>query len=193
VHRTANRRLRLTLLAAAVLAAAVAGFLAWGPIGLGSGPLSAGGGGDYGIDPNLAPLAVLDPVSAGHSGAVIDSVSLTGGDYPAPHVTAIRAAPADIQCAGFLPIHGGNESLFGAYCLHPGDLHALLGRPIPAPVGGWPGVTMVLEVAPPPASGCWEITALVIHYHVGIRHYTRTAPKEVGVCRSPALAQLLNP
>jgi hypothetical protein len=83
-------RLWLTLLAAAVLAAVVAGFLAWGPIGLGRGPLSVGGGADYGHDPNLSPLAVLDSMNAGDTGAVIDSVSLTGGRYPAPHVTAIR-------------------------------------------------------------------------------------------------------
>jgi hypothetical protein len=52
--------------------------------------LSVGGGADYGHDPNLSPLAVLDSMNAGDTGAVIDSVSLTGGRYPAPHVTAIR-------------------------------------------------------------------------------------------------------
>ena len=197
MKRTTNRsisgRLWLTVLAAAVLAAVVAGFLAWDPIGLGSGPLSVGGGADYGRDSDLAPLAVLDPVSAGHAGAVIDSVSLTGGRYPAPHVTAIRAAAAHAQCAGFLPIHGGDQSLFGAYCFQPGYLHALLGHPIPAQSGGWPGVTMILEVAPPGPKGCWEITALVVRYHVGVRHYTLTAPKEVAVCQSAAKIKRLMP
>src|SRR6266498_4578246 len=77
-------RLWRTLLAAAALAAPVGAFLAWGPIGLGNGPLSVGGGADYGPDPKLAPLAVLDPVEAGGTGAVIDSVALVGGSYPAP-------------------------------------------------------------------------------------------------------------
>src|SRR6266496_2880516 len=80
-------RLWRTLLAAAALAAAVGAFLAWGPIGLGNGPLSVGGGADYGPDPKLAPLAVLDPVEAGGTGAVIDSVALVGGSYPAPRRT----------------------------------------------------------------------------------------------------------
>lgn len=190
--RRVSGRLWLTLPAAAVLAAVVAGFLAWGPIGLGPGPLSVGGGADYGFDPNLVPLAVLDPVSAGHSGAVIDSVALTGGfEYPAPHVTAIRAA-AYTQCGGFLPIHGGGQTLFGS-CFKPEDLHILLGHPIPVRSAGSPGITMILEVAPPGSRGCWEITALIIRYHVGIRHYTQTAPKEVAVCRSRAQVMRLLP
>lgn len=191
--RRIPRRLWPILLAAAALAAAVAAFLAWGPIGLGSGPLSVGGGGDYGPDPNLVPLAVLDSVDAGDTGAVIDSVALVGGRYPAPHLTAVRAA-ANTACAGFLPIHGSDEALIGG-CFKPGDLHALLGRPIPArsavigpPTPGLeePGITMILEVTPPGSRGCWEITALVVHYHVGIRHYTQTAPQEVLVCRTEA-------
>ena len=179
------RRLWLTLAAATllVLAAVVAGFLAWGPIGLGPGPLTVGGGGSYGPDRNLAPLAVLDPVSAGHTGAVIDSVPLTGGNYyPAPHVTAIRAA-ADTVCSGAIPIRGGEESLLGG-CFQPRDLHVLLGRPIPAQIMGLRGITMILEVTPPPPRGCWEIAALVVRYHIGIRHYTQKAPKEVAVCQS---------
>ena len=188
-----------TLLAAAALAAAVGAFLAWGPIGLGNGPLSVGGGADYGPDPNLAPLAVLDPVDAGGTGAVIDSVALVGGSYPVPRLTAIRAAP-NTACAGALPIHG-DESLLGS-CFKPGNLHALLGRPIPkqsaliglpAPGLEEPGITMILEVTPPGPRGCWEITALVVHYHVGIRHYTQTAPKEVLVCRTEAKVKLVSP
>src|SRR6266498_1032328 len=172
-------RLWRTLLAAAALAAAV--------------------GADYGPDPKLAPLAVLDPVEAGGTGAVIDSVALVGGSYPAPRLTAISAAP-NTACAGVLPIHG-DEALLGS-CLKPGDLHALLGRSIPeqsaligSPAPGLeePGITMILEVTPPGPRGCWEITALVVHYHVGIRHYTQTAPKEVLVCRTKAMVKLVSP
>lgn len=187
------------MLAAAVLAAAAGAFLAWGPIGLGNGPLSVGAGADYGADPNLAPLAVLDPVDAGSTDAVIDSVHLTGGRYPAPRITAIRAAP-NTACAGVLPFHG-DESLFGS-CFKPADLHTLLGRSIPqhsaligppAPGLEERGITMILEVTPPGPRGCWEITALVVHYHVGIRHYTQTAPKEVLVCHTEAQVKLVSP
>lgn len=187
------------LLGAAILAAAVGAFLAWGPIGLGNGPLSVGGGANYGADPSLAPLAVLDPVDAGDTGAVIDSVALVGGGYPAPRLTAIRAAP-NTACSGPMPIRG-DESLLGS-CFKPGDLHALLGRPIPrqsaligppAPGLMEPGIAMILEVTPPGPRGCWEITALVIHYHVGIRHYTQTASKEVVICRTEAQVKLVAP
>lgn len=158
-----------------------------------------GGGADYGPDPNLVPLAILDSVDAGDTGAVIDSVALVVGRYPAPHLTAIRAA-ANTACAGVLPIHGDDEALIGG-CLKPGDLHALLDRPIPSrsvliglPAPGLeePGITMILEVTPPGPRECWEIAALVVHYHVGIRHYTQTAPKEALVCRTEAEVDLLS-
>jgi hypothetical protein len=39
-----------------------------------------------------------------------------------------------------------------------------------------------LEMSPPKAGGCWVLTGLVVHYHIGIRHYSATEPLSTIVC-----------
>ena len=43
---------------------------------------------------------------------------------------------------------------------------------------------LVAEVAPPGAGRCWTVKAIAVHYRVGIRHYTATAPEAGAVCGS---------
>jgi hypothetical protein len=51
--------------------------------------------------------------------------------------------------------------------------------------GDDPGVDMVIKVGPPESrNGCWAATAIVVHYHVGIRHYTVTSTNLFAACRT---------
>ncbi len=44
---------------------------------------------------------------------------------------------------------------------------------------------MVIKVAPPGSrGGCWTATAIVVHYHVGIRHYTVTSTDVFAACQT---------
>jgi hypothetical protein len=38
------------------------------------------------------------------------------------------------------------------------------------------------EVAAPRAGTCWVMTEIVVHYHVGITHYSATGPYQLAVC-----------
>ena len=116
--------------AAAVVLAAAGAFLAWGPVGLGSGPLRVALA-DAGQDMSFAPrqnwglFIMLDPRRAA---AVIDQVTVRGGDgYPAPHVLGLWA-DRDETCAGTWPWQG-SQSLRRS-CAR-GGLTRLTGRRFP--------------------------------------------------------------
>jgi hypothetical protein len=48
---------------------------------------------------------------------------------------------------------------------------------------------MILKIGPPVGpSGCWTLTAIVVHYHVGIRHYTLTSTADFAACKTAAQA-----
>ena len=42
------------------------------------------------------------------------------------------------------------------------------------------------EVAAPRPGTCWVMTKIVVHYHVGIRHYSATDPYQLAVCSDSA-------
>jgi hypothetical protein len=159
---------------------AVAGaLLLWGPIGLGNGPLSAvsvAGGQILGQGSQAWGLVI--PVFPGSSGVVIDQVTLLGGDgYPAPNVLAIGAVYGGPgACGGAAPWRGPESILNG--CSNPGGVKPLIGASLPA------GDQMVVKIGPPGSSGCWVATSLVIHYHVGIRHYAATIGETFAACRT---------
>ena len=44
-------------------------------------------------------------------------------------------------------------------------------------VGSRHGPALVIEMARPSATQCVVLTAIVVRYHVGIRHYTATVPQ----------------
>jgi hypothetical protein len=44
------------------------------------------------------------------------------------------------------------------------------------------GFPAAAEIAAPRPGTCWVMTEVVMHYHVGIRHYTATEPSQIAVC-----------
>jgi hypothetical protein len=159
-------------------------FLLWGPIGLGSGPLTVyapSGGGILG--PRDQDRGLVVGIQAGTSRAVIDQVTVIGGaGYSGPHVLSVLEAPIrDGQCAGTFPWEGPEKLLSDCGI---GGLHRIAGVPLP---GNNPGVNMIIKIGPPAGpSGCWTVTAIVVHYHVGIRHYTVTNTNDYAECKTAA-------
>ena len=175
-------------LAAALLA--VGAFLAWGPVGMGSGPLSVASlDASQVLGTKVQPWGLFIELDAGQSGAVIDRVTLLGGrGYRPPRVIALWA-DSDEECGGMFPWRGQTSILRSCA---PGGLTQLLGKAVPAvsvaaPDGvdhRYPGIAAVVEVGPPGPGGCWVVTSVVIHYHVGIRHYATTTPETLAACET---------
>jgi hypothetical protein len=183
--RRSRRRVLGRWLAAAMIAGlAAAAFVVWGPIGLGSGPLTVyGPSGGQILGPRNQAWGMMVPVLAGESGAVIDQVTVAGGDgYRGPRVLSIlEVADRPGQCGGTFPWEG-SQSILSTCAI--GGLHRLIGIRLP---GDNPGVIMVIKVGPPASgSSCWTVTAVAVHYHVGIRHYTVTSPGNFAACKTAA-------
>ena len=180
------------LVAAALLV--IAAFLRWGPIGLGNGPLALQMGALQGsTEQRQGPVGFTIPLyNSSHSQAVIDELSLVGGTrYAGPRLLHLAVLTTSL-CGGAWPAHPSGDG-FRMAC--GGPYHGpLIGRPIgftftrPVPAG-FPGAA---EVAGPPPGGCWVMTKVVIHYHVGVRHYTATDAYELVVCGKNASTQTAN-
>ena len=186
---------RRRLAAALLLVLAAASILAWGPIGLGNGPLSAASNGtEGGPDPGRQPLAVFIPLSnAGHSPAVLQSIQLIGdaAGYPGPQVFATRAlAFAAPHCFGAYPVKRIRPRLIVPVCSMT-DLRPLSGASVPFSTGPHLLVEAMAEVRPPARGGCWVLTTVVVHYRVGIRRYAASGPDQVVVC-GPAAGSRVN-
>jgi hypothetical protein len=159
--RSRRGRLGRWLALAVIASLAAAAFVAWGPIGLGSGPLavSAPGGGQI-LGLRNQAWGIMVPIEAGGSRAVIDRVTVAGGDgYGGPRVLSIlEVAGRPGQCGGTFP---------------------------------WNGPESILNTCAPPVSGssCWTLTAVAVHYHVGIRHYTVTSAADFAACKTAAQEQ----
>jgi hypothetical protein len=135
------------------------------------------------LGPQNQAWGMMVPVLAGGSGAVIDQVTVAGGDgYRGPRVLAIlEVASRPGQCGGTFPWNGPGSIL--STCAI-GGLHRLIGVRLP---GDNPGVVMVIKVGPPVSgSSCWTETAVVVHYHVGIRHFTVTSAGDFAAWRTAA-------
>ncbi len=193
LRRLSRHHRRLIAWVAAVILV-VGAFLRWGPIGLGGGPLALnmGGGTQTNIEQRQDPVGFTIPLyNSSHSPAVIDELRLVGGTkYAGPQVLRLAVLSTSL-CGGAWPAHSSGDG-FRMGCSGP-YVGPLIGRAIgftftrhvPA---GFPGAA---EVAGPPPGGCWVMTEVVIHYHVGIRHYTATDPYELAVCsRGTPTAQL---
>jgi hypothetical protein len=185
--RSRRGRLGRWLALAVIASLAAAAFVAWGPIGLGSGPLavSAPGGGQI-LGLRNQAWGIMVPIEAGGSRAVIDRVTVAGGDgYGGPRVLSIlEVAGRPGQCGGTFPWNGP-ESILNTCAI--GGLHRLIGLRLP---GDNPGVVMVIKVGPPVSgSSCWTLTAVAVHYHVGIRHYTVTSAADFAACKTAAQEQ----
>jgi hypothetical protein len=169
----------------------VGAFLLWGPIGIGNGPLSvqmSATEGNVAQDPT--PVGFILPMyNSGHREAVVDGVELIAGThYPGPrllHLGVVSTAicggawPARTTASGFVMIGCGGAS------------HAsLIGYAIPYIHGISPGYPAAAEVTGPRPGGCWVLTEVVVHYHVGVRHYTATDRYQLVVCAKNAAARM---
>lgn len=171
------RRRRIIAMAAGLLL--VGAFLVWGPIGLGNGPLSAPAvSGQFGsVDATSQPTVyVASLVNAGGSAAVVDGVTvISAPGYPAVHVMSVRVARASsFGCIDNGPVSGV------AACARPpflGSAGFAVGAGANLKPGNRHGPALVIEMAAPPAARCVVLTAIVLHYHVGIRHFTATVPQ----------------
>jgi len=170
----------------AIVVAVIIGLaaLAWrGPIGIGNGPLSvpSASGGSYGGGGAAGqPFVYVVPLfnSSGPT-AVIDSVDvISAAGYPAIRVRSVRVGRyAGYNCTDLGPV----RSLTG--CVQPA-LAPVTGYDVPAaqPTDAH-GPGLVIELAGPAATQCAVLTKIVLHYHVGIRHYAGSYPQgTVSIC-----------
>lgn len=189
----ARRRWHWAAAGVALLAAAGA-FLIWGPIGFGDGPLSLAQGGSVGnLVSGRSLLAIFMPArNTGNGAATIDSVRLTGATgYPVPQVITLHltgAGPNGVGlCGGSWPVRATQPRLQVADGCPARDLGPLPGRSIgPSDTQ----ISVVAVVRPPVRGGCWAVSAVVVRYHVGIKHWTATSPAEFAACASTSQALL---
>ena len=172
--------------ASATALAAVGALLAWGPIGLGNGPLwlPTASGGTYGWSQQRTGSAayVLPLGNHGQSAAVIDSIGLTyrQGFTPPVVLKALIGHMTGYGCTALGAVSGSQPVMAG--CVQP-DLRVATGATIPAGTYLLSGRSrkhqpaLVLELGGPGPRQCWDITSIVVHYHVGIRHYSGTFPQ----------------
>jgi hypothetical protein len=180
-----RRKVRVAILAAAGLLAAGA-FLLWGPIGLGNGPLSTGLGYGEGSVHAGGPIGLVIPIlNSGGSPAVVDGLDLIGGtSYPGPHVLGMEVLTSG-ACIDTWPVRqvAGGFVLVGCGGTDAGPLVGHAVGPTP-PVS--PGFPAAVEIAAPRPGTCWVMTKVVVHYHVGIRHYSATGSSHIAVCADSA-------
>jgi hypothetical protein len=190
--RASLKRRRRIIVSVAGTLLAIGAFVAWGPIGIGAGPVGSGTSSSSTDTPvpRTQPAVFVTSIDAGKSGAVIDSVSVfSDGSYPAPRVISIKG-DRDEVCGGAWPLTGVEN--FYNTCDAGGPV-PLIGRAVPVsstvdvPTLGrlvYPGIGIAIETAPPGKAGCWLVTSVVIRYHIGIRHYTATHGMSLTACSS---------
>ena len=180
-----SRRVVAGIIGAALV---VGAFLAWGPIGLGNGPLSAAvyatvGGTDAALRPVGFVIAIRN---SGSAPAVIDAVDVIAGTrYAGPHVVALRILTRS-DCGGAWPARRTPRGFQLTGCGGP-TTGPLIGHAVAAtrPESmAFPGAAIA---GGPEPGGCWVMTEIVLHYHVGIRHYSATDPYELAVCSNHRL------
>jgi hypothetical protein len=107
------------------------------------------------------------------------------GGYGGPRVLSVlETSDRPGQCGGMVPWQG-QQSILSACAI--GGLRPLIGISLP---GDNPGVDMVIKIgAPVSPRGCWTATAIVVRYHVGIRHYSVTSTGDFAACKTAAEEQ----
>ncbi len=184
--RRAQRQRRRRVIVPVITALIVVGaFLLWGPIGLGNGPLGVPAmAGSFGmVQTTTQPTAyVATLVNAGGAAAVIDRVTVTSAQgYSPVRVLSVRVARYSMYGC----IDDGPASNLAA-CARPPYVAAAgfaVGPHANTVTGSRHGPALVIEIARPSAIQCVVVTAIVVRYHVGIRHYTATVRQgDVWVC-----------
>jgi len=185
--RHGHKRRAVLLVALGLIA--IGSFVIWGPVGIGSGPLSAAiGGMDAGVHSGRGPVGFIIPIrNAGNSPAVVDGIDLSGGtSYPAPQVLKLEVVTSG-GCGGIWPARQTGRGFMPAGCGGT-TAGALIGHAF----GRTPafGLPVAIEVAAPRRGTCWVMTKIVVHYHVGIRHFSASDPRyQLIVCASSAQLQ----
>jgi hypothetical protein len=162
-----HRRVLITIVVAVL---AVGASLEWGPMGLGNGPLRMGMTGDgFGSISTRLPVAIVTPLdNLGGSALIIDSVQLVGnGSYPAPHVVAMEKM-SNPDCGDLSPVRATAAGFILSDGCSGRPLGPLEGRTVGT--ANSTGLFAAFELRPPPRNGCWLMTRIITHYHVGIRH-----------------------
>jgi hypothetical protein len=189
-----DRRLSRMLAGIVVVLLGVGAFLTRGPIGIGNGPLSFESFSISGwTDSHRVPVALIVPViNHGRGPAVIHGITLVGGNgYPAPRLVTAYGAH-DTGCSAIGPLTGPVGNASAGQCatghLAVAGLVIPISRKVLDRVTGKlvavPSLGLVAEAAAPAPGRCWTVKAMAVHYHVGIRHYTATAPEAGAVCGS---------
>jgi len=173
-------------LVAAVGLLAIGAFLLWGPIGLGNGPLSGASNViDGWADTGRLPVGFVIPIhNSGNAPAVIDGLDLVGGtSYPRPHVLELEVLTSGL-CGGPWPARQAVRGFVLVGC-GGADAGPLIGHAFGVTPPGSFGFPAAAEVAAPRPGTCWVMTGIVVHYHVGIRHYSASDPYQLAVCTNP--------
>jgi hypothetical protein len=178
-----NRRKRI-IIPVVIALLAIGAFLQWGPVGLGNGPLVMGGdGGSTMSQPRPVPFADLILYS-GSGGATIDGIALVNHTtYPTPRLVATELVLANMTQCTFGPAGKAAQGFGVAGCGGSRYVSPLIGRQLAAqPATSVMSYAAGLEMSPPKSGGCWVLTGLVVHYHIGIRHYSATEALSTVVC-----------
>jgi hypothetical protein len=176
---------RKVLAIGVAMVVALGAFLAWGPMGLGNGPVDVdfGNGISMGTDAGMTPVGLTGWVT-GPSSWRADSIQfIPPAGYRAPRILAVLAISENL-CEG------------GISWLQRADRRAVLMAkadscsvrtfgPVIGPTLGSRALRsfgLGTQVPAPPRAGCWAVRTIVIHYHVGIHSYAATDPFAVAVC-----------
>ena len=171
---------------------AIGAFLRWGPIGLGNGPLVMGG---TGVDtmslPRPVPFADLILYS-GTGSATIDRITLVNRtSYPTPRLISTELVSADMTQCTFGPAGTAAKGFGVAGCGDSRYVSPLIGRQLPQqPANGVISYAAGIKMSAPKSGGCWVLTDIVVHYHIGIRHYSADEPLGTVVCAGKNAAAL---
>jgi hypothetical protein len=190
--RSRWRRRRHIAIPVFVVLLAVGAALLWGPIGLGNGPLAVQMGASVGWSQTVRTPAgfILPMYNSGSSAAVVDSVNLVGDTrYGAPRILRL-AVLTSAACGGPWPARATSRGFVMVGC---GGRYRgpLIGRGIgPNTQRISSGFPAAAEAAAPRPGTCWVLSKIIVHYHVGIRHYVATDPFALVVCAPDASSQV---
>ncbi len=180
------RRRQRIIIPVVIAVLAVGAFLQWGPIGIGNGPLLAGEGGGTSTvsEPNPAPIADLIPLDYSGSGPItIDGITLINRtSYPSPHLVAVELVLADLTRCTFGAAHAATPGFGVSTCSKATYVGPLIGQAVGQSKNASLDYSAGLEMSAPKSGGCWVMSDVVVHYHIGIRHYSAAEPNGMVVC-----------
>ena len=98
-----------------------------------------------------------------------------------PHLLALAVLTSGI-CGGAWPARQGARGFVLSGC-GGADRGPLIGHAIgPTRHPRYFEFPAAAEVAAPDPGTCWVMTKIVVHYHVGIRHYSTSDPYQLVIC-----------